>query len=463
MAIVTRTFIEKSNTIIEGDHTNLGLNPIMELYYGMPVSRGLIYFDIDNIRQKVDDKTYPDMSKLHHILKMQNVASLKSKYGHKFNRYNDAERASSFDLVFFLIDKEWDAGKGYDFYTDGYDVINRIHSEEGSNWFNCKSYEEWNINGVIRRSEDADEDFIIGRQHFDLGNESIEIDITETVNKMITGEIENHGIGIAFDDIFEDTSTRYPKYVGFFTDNTHTFFKPYVETRYDETIKDDRTNFFLDKDNRLYFYANVGGKMVNLDHMPTCTIDGSQMPVKQATKGVYYTDVHFSSDEYEPETMFYDIWTDIVYNGRTIPDVELYFTTKPSRGYYSFGLPYETKQDDKIVPFVYGINHKEEIEQGDIRRLNVSTKIAYTTKQEKYVDEVDYHIYIKAGDAVVDAIGWTPVEDGYNEKFFYVNTNELVPGKYHVGIKIKKDYEEIINDELFEFTVTDKNKSQIIC
>ena len=31
MAIVTHTFIEKSNTIIEGDKTNLGMNTIIEL------------------------------------------------------------------------------------------------------------------------------------------------------------------------------------------------------------------------------------------------------------------------------------------------------------------------------------------------------------------------------------------------------------------------------------------------
>lgn len=462
MAIVTHTFIEKSNTIIEGDKTNLGMNPIMELYYGMPVSRGLIYFDVENIRKKIEDKTYPDITKLRHTLKMQNVASLKSKYGHKFNRYNNAERADSFDLVLFLIDKDWDAGKGYDFYVDGYDAINRIKSYDASNWFRCKTNEEWNKHGVVKDTSE-EEDFVIAKIHFDKGNENISVDITETVNKMITGEIENHGIGIAFEEQFEDIPTEYPKYIGFFTDNTHTFFKPYVETIYDDYIKDDRANFFLDKVNRLYFYANVGGKMVNLDNLPTCMVNGSEATVKQATKGVYYVEVNLSSELFEPEIMLYDIWSNIVYNGKNIPNVELYFTTKAPEGYYSFGLPYETKKDDKIVPFVYGINHKEEIEQGDIRKVNVVTKIAYTTKQEPYLDEIDYRLYIKAGDAVLTVIDWTPVEDGYNEKFFYVNTNELVPNKYFIGIKIKKDYEEIINDEMFEFTVTDKGKSQIKC
>ena len=222
MAIVTRTFIEKSNTIIEGERINLGLNPIMELYYGVPASRGLIYFDVEKIRSLVDDKTYPDMDKLHHVLHMQNVGSLKSKYGHRFNRYNDAERAASFDLVFFLIDKDWDSGYGYDFFIDGFNTINRIESFQCSNWYNCGNMERWSHNGVVPRHElNTESSSVIGVVHFDKGNESINLDITDTVNSMIRGEIENHGIGIAFAEQYEEQTTEFPQYVGFFTDNTH--------------------------------------------------------------------------------------------------------------------------------------------------------------------------------------------------------------------------------------------------
>jgi len=462
MAIVTRTFIEKSNTIIEGERINLGLNPIMELYYGVPASRGLIYFDVEKIRSLVDDKTYPDMGKLHHVLHMQNVGSLKSKYGHRFNRYNDAERAASFDLVFFLIDKDWDSGYGYDFFIDGFNTINRIESFQCSNWYNCSNMGQWSHNGVVPRHElNAESSSVIGVVHFDKGNESINLDITDTVNSMIRGEIENHGIGIAFAEQYEEQTTEYPQYVGFFTDNTHTFFRPYVETTYDEYINDDRTNFFLDKPNKLYFYANVGGKMVNLDQLPICTVNDAPMTVKQATKGVYYIELTMPSSEYEPETMHYDIWSNITYNGMAVPDKELYFTTKAPEGYYSFGLPYETKTDDKLVPYCHGINHQERIVQGDIRKVNTGCKIAYTTKQEPHVDSMEYRLYIKDTDVELDAISWTPVEMGYNESFFYVNTNELVPGKYFVGIRIKRNHEVTIHDDMFEFEIVEKSDKPI--
>ena len=64
------------------------------------------------------------------------------------------------------------------------------------------------------------------------------MDITEIFNKFITGELENQGIGIAFAPSFATLSTYKTQYVGFFTQHTHSFFEPYVETTYDETIED---------------------------------------------------------------------------------------------------------------------------------------------------------------------------------------------------------------------------------
>ena len=73
MPLVTRTFFNKSNTIIKGSEVNLGMNPIMELYYGKSISRGLLHFDITNLQNLVNNKVYPNISKLKHVLKMQNV------------------------------------------------------------------------------------------------------------------------------------------------------------------------------------------------------------------------------------------------------------------------------------------------------------------------------------------------------------------------------------------------------
>lgn len=453
MSLVTRTFLDKSNTIIYGENLNLGLNPILELYYGTSYTRGLIHFDISKLRTMVNDKTYPDMSKLHHHLKMQNVAGLSTPYNTRCNKYNDAVRAKSFDLRFFLINKDWDMGGGFDYLKDGYDTVNRIYSTDGSNWFNATTATEWDYSGIMEEADICKN--TIAKQHFDVGNESIDVDITDTVNKMISGEIENHGIGIAFCKELERKYTIEDNYVGFFTNHTHTFFRPCIETTYDETIQDDRTNFYLDKDNKLYFYASVGSKMVNLDKLPTCTLNGEEMAVKQATKGIYYIDVNMDSKTYDSEAMFYDVWSNLCYNGQDIPDQELYFTTKAPKGYFSFGLPYETKKQEKVIPSIHGINHKEEIEIGNIRKINIDCKIAYTSHQEKSVYDLEYRLYTKDGNEPLDVIGWTQVERGYNENYFYINTTELVPGRYFIGIRFKNDIGITLHNELCEFKIVD--------
>ena len=76
MAIVTKTYISKSNTLISDSCTNSGLNPVTELNYGGMLTRSMIYFDHNKVKKMVEDKIYPDMSKIKHILKMTNTSSL---------------------------------------------------------------------------------------------------------------------------------------------------------------------------------------------------------------------------------------------------------------------------------------------------------------------------------------------------------------------------------------------------
>ena len=468
MAIVTKTYISKSNTIIKDNCSNTGLNPIVELNYGQMVTRGMIYFDHAKLQKMYEDKTYPSLEKMHHVLKMTNTASLTPNAIYKpcINSYYDdvKKRATSFDLIFFLINKNWDCGKGFDYVKDMHIGSHTAYSQEASNWYQYRNYFRWDEDGIYSNdtlSKEMDKytskkgnlsKVIIGIQHFDYGNENIEIDITETVNKFITKEIENYGIGIAFAPSFENVKTDKSQYIGFFTQHTHSFFEPYIETTYDETIEDDRTNFYLDKDNKLYFYASVGNKYVNLDELPICTINGSQIASKQATKGIYYVNINLSSEEYESDTMLYDVWTNLKYNGKNLKDVELSFVTKSSENYFSFGLP-TLNEDTDFIPSVYGINDHEQIKQGDIRKVNIECRIPYTANQLRSIDGIEYRLYVLEGEKQYDVISWTKVERGYNENYFLINTNELIPYRYYIDLRVNKNMELINHPKVLEFDI----------
>ena len=470
MAIVTHTFISKSNTIIKDSVASVGLNPILELNYGKMLTRGLIYFDHTKVQKMVEDKIYPDISKLRHVLKMKNAGSIDDKHINRI--YLDSngdyykQRTSSFDLIYFLIPNDWDEGKGFDYKQDLNLRNHRAYSWHGCNWYQFQTYCKWENEGIFstdRLSKELDlftskngnqSKIIIGYQHFDKGNESIDFDITDTFNKFITGELCNYGIGIAFSPQYENKNTDLSQYVGFFTSHTNSFFEPYVETTYDETIEDDRADFYLDKPNKLYFYSIVGGKFANLDEFPTCTVDNVPYDVKQATKGVYYIDIDLSSSEYEDNTMLYDIWGNIKYNGKTFPDAELEFVTKLPTNYYQFGIP-SPKQETEVIPTLYGIKYKETIKRGDIRKVNVDCRIPYTTDQDRNNNFIEYRLYILSGEKQIDVIDWQKVEKGYNENYFLINTNELLPSRYYIDIRINVNMELFNYQKVLEFDIED--------
>lgn len=470
MAIVTHTFISKSNTIIKDSVASVGLNPILELNYGKMLTRGLIYFDHTKVQKMVEDKIYPDISKLRHVLKMKNAGSIDDKHINRI--YLDSngdyykQRTSSFDLIYFLIPNDWDEGKGFDYKQDLNLRNHRAYSWRGCNWYQYQTYCKWENEGIYstdKLSKELDlftskngnqSNIIIGYQHFDKGNESIEFDITETFNKFITAELCNYGIGIAFSPQYENKNTELTQYVGFFTSHTHSFFEPYVETTYNETIEDDRADFYLDKSNKLYFYSIVGEKYANLDEFPTCMVNDTSYEVKQATKGVYYIDIEVPSSSYEDNTMLYDVWSNIKYKGKSFPNVELEFVTKSSNDYYQFGIP-SSKQETELIPTLYGIKYKEAIKRGDIRKINVDCRIPYTTDQDRNNNYIEYRLYILSGEKQIDVIDWQKVEKGYNENYFFINTNELLPSRYYIDIRINVNMELFNYQKVLEFDIAD--------
>lgn len=473
--IVTRTFLDKANTIIKDNPVNTGLNPVLELNYGKLLTRGLIHFDCSDIACKVADKVYPDPGKLHHVLHMTNAASFDMDNMTRelpATDYNSVkERATSFDIILFLIPEDWDSGRGFDYVTDLFYTNRRAVSDKGSSWYFSRTNYPWKtkqegIYSLDFLSKELDKftakcgnrsDVIIAYEHFDYGNENIEIDITETVNKFISGELPNYGLGIAFSPRYEATEgLEKTQYVGFFTQHTHSFFEPYVETRYDDYIKDDRNDFILDRENHLYFYANLGGNFVNLDRLPKCEVGDTEYPVEQVTQGVYRARVTVSSDDYDPDTMLYDVWSEIQYNGRNIPDVEMEFVTKPSDSYFAFGsLPKNSSHrfNQDYVPTLYGVNDREKILRGNILKLNVECKVPYTTDVVADTDGVDYRLYVDMGDRQIDVISWTSVEQDTNGSYFLLDTKSLIPYRYSVDMRVRKGGTVNIHPRLATFDI----------
>ena len=460
--IVTRTFFSVNNTIVRGNPVNLSINPVLELNYGGgELSRILFKFDVERLKCLVEDKTYPDISKLKHRLVMYNCASLDyvgiDKPMMRSNYNGVKRRASSFDIIFFLIPEEWDGGRGFDYVRDlSLGPKSNALSVYGSSWYNAKSHFEWQTGEGIFTSEKLSKEYdkfssqkgnqskiIFARQHFQYGNEQVDLDITEIVNKFITGELPNNGIGMAFTPRLELSDDPVNQYVGFFGKFTNSFYEPFVETTYTEHISDDRNDFFLDKENKIYFYSNIGGNPTNLDELPTCSLeDGTELEVKQATKGVYYASLQLDSELHEEKEMHYDTWSNLKYKGKKLKDVELSFVTKPYGDYFQFDNVMDSGiEPKKYVPTIKGIQYNEKIARGDIRKLIIEARIPYTTDEMEIIDDMEYRVYVMDGTKEMDVIGYQPVEKTSNGNFFLLNTNDLLPQRYYIDVKMVSNLE----------------------
>ena len=481
--MIYKTYIEKNTTIISNSKINTGLNPIQELVYGRDyiVSRALLYFDHNKVKELMDDGRMVDISKMKHTLHITNAGSL------DFTQLHDCEtssindnmkiRATSFDLIFFLIPKEWDQGKGFDYSMNSINVgyysptpidPQRLVSTDGCNWFQRMNGLPWDEDGIYSNttlSKEYDKfscgekSIVIGRQHFDVGNENIELDITETFNQFLEGELENYGIGIAYSPMLEITESKYENYLGLLSCKTNTFFQPYVETRYDDVIMDDRSNFVLDKNNRLYLYCNIGDTLENLDYNPIVTIKNGDdevimegiQSIKQQ-RGVYYIELNLSSSDFEADTMLYDTWSGISYHRTKLNAVELDFTLKQSSTFFNIGNM-SNVTNVSFTPTTSGIKQREQIKRGDIRKLVITARPNFTTNTTQLIDFMEFRLYIKDGTSEIDVISWDKVNKTFSENFYIIDTNILIPQRYYADVKITYGMNSIVHHDVLSFDI----------
>ena len=464
--MVIRTYFDRNNTIIYNNNVNVVRNPITELYYGgasakQSYTRLLFQFDETKLQNLYNDKTYADLSKLTHTLRMTNTGAFDKELLGKSNCAGK-NRACSFDLIVFPITEDWDEGNGYD-YGDCTYIGEGSQSFCASNWIERQTATNWSEPGVYSGSPT-----ILATQHFEQGNENIEIDITDIVNGYITGDT-NYGLGIAFTRLLEETETTKHQYVGFFTRHTQTFYEPFVETIYNCPISDDRSDFYLDKNNKLYLYSNLGGTPTNLDSLPGVVIrDGNgdifsaitSSAVTQVTKGVYSVDVNVPTTADNVDCIaFTDTWTGITVNGVSRPDIELDFVLRDANKYYNIGDDYALPKNVGLT--VTGIKLDERIYRGDVRKVMVSTRIPYTINQKQSVDSLKYRLYVKEGRNEFTVIDFQDVNMANNSNYFLLDTESLVPGTYYLDIRVVSNLEVTTNKEVISFDIVSQSNSRI--
>ena len=464
--MVTRTFIDKTNTILKDSYNNFGLYPVVMLNYGLITSRFLIYFDIENLRNEITEN-YITSEGIKHTLHMYNAGSVDQRNFNKPIPSKDQKtikhRATSFDIILFKLPKPWDRGCGFDDSRDFWITGDGAVSTESCNWYYSKTGILWNTPGIYTEEElhteynkfkNGEESAIFAEQHFEYGNENLNVDITEYVNSLLDGSEENNGIGVAFSPLFETDDIDGTCYTGFFSDETNTFFHPFLETRNNDPIKDNRHSFYIGKENRLYLYSNIGGSMQDLDELPVCKVDDISYEVVHQTKGIYYAKVSLSKNDYEAEMILEDVWSNIKFDGESLDDVTMEFVTLPMNNFMKIGK--KPLQAIKTSVVLNGIKHDEKINRDGIREISVDFRKPYTHRMDEINGDVYYRVYTMDGDKEIPVIEWDCVNLCNDYNYFNIDTKTLIPQKYRIDIKVENGKEiQIFKDEL-RFEIVNK-------
>lgn len=462
--MVTRTFLSKSNTIVKGSRENLGLNPISVLTYGKRISRCLLYFETENIKNLIEDNGY-NATDLKHVLKMTNCGSIDF-----FTKFKNYERTSSFNVILCRMPLLWDEGVGFDETGDYWITGKKSYSENGSNWY--QAYNGLNWSGINNQSGqtctegvfsneyieeqyikflNGEESIVIGDQHFDHGNENLSIDITSYVNSCLDGQI-NSGLLLVFDPMLERMQNENIQYVGFFNGHTNTVFAPVVETRMSVDYgRDCSGDFKFKKANRIFLDVDQP-----LDVIPECSVsfDGdfsvsAKPEVHKVNSYRYFVDIQVTTSD----KLVYLKWSNIIVDSFQMDDIEQDITVKPNSVQAG-----KSTTPQRFDPSICWINDNADMVQGEKRMVGVEFNVPYTS-EHAYPEYAYYKIYVKDAKKDVDIIEWDNIDITHPTSKFTINTGELLPNKYYVDIKIVNNGEiSIFRDILHFFVVSNETE-----
>ncbi|PCI27325.1 hypothetical protein COB55_05980 [Candidatus Wolfebacteria bacterium] len=474
-----KTFFSANTTLQEGAPlNNTGQNEVVEFWYGGAASsattsynRFIFRFDTTKLREKYSSGEIMSGSVTSHKLSMTSTGSFDKRLLGQTDIIG-RQRASSFDMILSLIptgQTNWVEGVGNSFNYGSRNTdfgLTEKLTDGPSSWKKRTTLDNWEFEGVY--SGNAPTETILTQQNFELGNENLSMDITETMEKIISGETANSGLILSLSGSYETLTSTTRNFFGFFSRHTNTIYSPSIITSFSGSVQDDRKRVYVDKTNRLYLYTQKNRDPINLDSVPSevtirdyddtifSAITGSS--IVQQGKGIYYVDLFIPNSGGSMNDHTFEMWTD-TWSGVTVdtiplPAVELEFTIKDNKNYFNIGNNLEEPVQYGFS--FYGISNGEKIKQGDVRKVFVIAQVKYNPEDDVIVDNLQYRLYIRQGRNQIDIIPFTDVNRGFNQNYLTIDTSFLFQHEYFLQLKLTSNDVEITLPEPLSFQVVEE-------
>lgn len=440
---IYRSYFEKNNTIVKNSELNTAKNQITEIAYGSNnyvFSKYIFKVDLTGLNNKILSRQITSDKIESHILYLKNTINLSSTK----NTDLIQERASSFDLVLFKINEDWDEGNGYDIVLNSNDILLRGKNTNPSNWIYKKTNEEWNTNGINNYSDIE----IINTLHFNNGDEDFIVDLTDHINNIIYSGDVNYGLGISFpldyDKYIDLSGNVNPNYifneniqsVNFHTKYTNTYFEPYLETTFNNLINDSRNSFTLNTDNRLYFFAKTGNVFYNVtmknvyiyDQNDELVLTLNSNEIMKHSKGIYYVEFNLDSGTYIDSVLFKDEW---VFDNANNEEKNI------TNNFYIISDNYRQEILNNLVNLkIFGIYNNKVIKRGDEINIDFSFNSLFENNINWGDYEFKYDLYVKYNGNNLYLIKNGKVNKVPNKYFINFDSNIFVPNNYYLDINL---------------------------
>lgn len=426
-----RTYLTKNNTIIKENGLNFGKNPVLELSYGgedATFSRFLVSVDLSEINNNIQSlsKTF-NTDDIKHYLRLTNT--IRYVDTSSINDYDEIDRISNGRILVYVSFVNWDEGNGY---SINYNAPKT--PEYGSNWFYSKNKTVWDFQNLAGFDYYKSVDIV-------NGNEDINIDITDMIERYysITNPV-NITFLFKFEDEYEQAITKKRNVIFFHGRHSNTFYKPFVETIFENSvIYDDRDSFSSTIGNHIYTYISKPSKLKegekvlikNRDDFKLIEIEYEDIvDCGDGFYSVYINPKLYSEEIFIDNTILYDHWelNDSIIKGRIINRDSQKINDNSTINLDNFHLT------------VTGIKHGENIEVGVKKYIQIDMREIYNSHVKP---RVLFDIVVMSDNDEYITIYDKTLANKYKGKYFIIlDTFWMLEKKYYIRFFLENPINE---------------------
>lgn len=453
MSLYLRSYLQKDNILIKNELKNLGNAPELTMFVD-PItdtySRYIFNIDLSTLKKYRDSCIINDLDKIEHKLYI------------KTNLKDNECITNGINLFLYEVNELYDEGCGNSLFCDK--CISTIESEckvdsGPSNWIYRRFNETWNVSGAV----DTLSGIPITEGYFevDLTNDyNITFNVTDFINEKIQLSGDSVSLIMTFSNEIEN---NYNNYIGFniYSSEHPTFFKPFLESKYDNPLIDDRNNFILNTDNNLFFRTLKNGLPVKFDSNPNVQIYDSNENLVDTLSGscvgygFYKTVVNISGEVDTCNRIYNDIWTDLYYNSMQIPDQSNTYFINDIQNVFIFNE--NIQQQNNIKLKVRGVIFDENIKASDNKVIYVDIlKNERGNIKKTYFNNIFYRIYVMQGQNKFFINDWIQMNQTFCQNWFYLDTSWMLSSTYYVDMKIETDMNTYQFEKIFKFNIKEK-------